>query len=112
MSNKLHFSGISEYPTHFRDSWKIFPVNPVDLLIIGNLRFLGNLWDLGKLAEFSEILEKCSSLDIRDATQSPGKSPIFSPLKIGGGRGVNPDFGKIETKYSNRHDRASVNWEN
>ncbi len=34
---------------------------------------------------------------LRDATQSPGKSPIFSPLKIGG-RGVNPDFGKIETE--------------
>ncbi len=29
---------------------------------------------------------------LRDATQSPGKSPIFSSLKIGGGRGVNPDF--------------------
>ena len=47
-------------------------------------------------------------LHIRDATQSPGKSPIFSSLKIGGGRGVNPDFGKIETKDSNYRDRASV----
>ncbi len=27
-----------------------------------------------------------------------GKSAIFSPLKIGGGEGVQPDFGKIETK--------------
>ncbi len=35
-----------------------------------------------------------------DATQSSGKSRIFSSLKIGGGRGVNPDFGKIETKDS------------
>ncbi len=49
---------------------------------------------------------------IRDATQSPGKSPIFSPLKIGGGRGVNPDFGKIETKDSYCRDRAQVSWEN
>ena len=50
--------------------------------------------------------------DLRDATQSPGKSPIFSPLKKGGGRGVKPDFGKIETKDSNCRDRASVSWEN
>ncbi len=47
-----------------------------------------------------------------DATQCPGKSTIFSPLKIGGGRGVNPDSGKIETKDSNFSDRASVSWEN
>ncbi len=45
---------------------------------------------------------------VRDATQSPGKSPIFSPLKIGGWRGVNPDFGRFETKYSNCRDRISV----
>ncbi len=51
-------------------------------------------------------------ISLRDATQIPGKSPIFSPLKIGGGRGVNPDFGKIETKDSNFRDRASVSWEN
>ena len=38
--------------------------------------------------------------NVRDATQSPEKSPIFSPLKIGGGRGVDFDFGKIETKDS------------
>ncbi len=44
---------------------------------------------------------------IRDATQSPEKCPIFSPLKIGGGRGINPNFGKIETKDSNCCDRAS-----
>ena len=49
---------------------------------------------------------------LRDATQIPGKSPIFSTLKIGGARGVNPDFGKIETKDSNFRDRASVSWEN
>ncbi len=44
---------------------------------------------------------------VGDTTQSPGKSPIFSPLKIGGGRGVNPDFGKMETKDNNCRDRAS-----
>ncbi len=49
---------------------------------------------------------------LRDATQSPRKPTIFSPLKIGGGRGVNPDFGKIETKDSNCCDRTSVRWEN
>ncbi len=32
---------------------------------------------------------------LRDATQSLGKSPIFSPL----GRGVIPDFGKIWTNH-------------
>ncbi len=37
---------------------------------------------------------------VRDATQSPGKSPIFSPLKIGGGRGVNPDLGKLRLKIA------------
>ncbi len=42
-----------------------------------------------------------STFTLRDSTQSPGKSPIFSPLKIGGGRWVNHDFGKIETKDSN-----------
>ncbi len=51
-------------------------------------------------------------LHVRDATQSPGKSPIFSSLKIGGWRGVNPGFGKIETKDSNCRDRTSVCWEN
>ena len=30
----------------------------------------------------------------------PGNPPIFSLLKIGGGRGVNAGFGKIETKGS------------
>ena len=49
---------------------------------------------------------------IRDATQSLGKAPIFSLLKIGGGRWVNPDFGKIETKDSNCREQASVIWEN
>ncbi len=57
---------------------------------------------------------ECSSyfllIALRDATQSPGKSPIFRPLKIGGGRGVNPDFAKIETKDSNCRDRTSVRW--
>ncbi len=32
-----------------------------------------------------------------------GKSAIFSPLKIGGGEGVQPDIGKIETK--DRYDK-------
>ncbi len=58
---------------------------------------------------FQQVVE--IGVRVRDATQSPGKSPIFSPLKIGGGRGVNPDFGKIETKDSNCSDCASVNWE-
>ena len=40
------------------------------------------------------------STNLRGATQSPGKYPIFSSLKIGGGRGVNPGFGKIDTKDS------------
>ena len=39
----------------------------------------------------------CQSL--RDATQSPGKPPIFSPLKIGGGRRVNPDLATVVTGH-------------
>ena len=48
---------------------------------------------------------------LRDATQSPGKSPVFSSLKIGR-EGVNPDFGKIVTKDSNFRNWAMVSWEN
>ena len=42
------------------------------------------------------------SSNLRDATQSPGKSSIFnSLLKIGElGGGVSSEFGKIETKDS------------
>ncbi len=72
---------------------------------------------LVSVISFSGCRSKCLAYSefsayIRDATQRPGKSPIFSPLKIGGGREVNPDFGKIETKDSNFRDQASVSWEN
>ena len=40
------------------------------------------------------------------------KTIIALLLKIGGGTGVNRDFGKIETKDSKCCDRASVSWEN
>ncbi len=45
-------------------------------------------------------LDPDSSLKVkfRDATQSPRKFPIFA--KDRGGGGVNPGFGKIETKDS------------
>ncbi len=49
---------------------------------------------------------------LRDATESPGKSPIFSPLIGGGKGGVNLDFGRIKTKDSYCRDRSLVSWEN
>ncbi len=47
---------------------------------------------------FWQLLHNKKVAKLGVGSKVSGKSAIFSPLKIGGGEGVQSDFGKIETK--------------